>query len=654
MKICILTHTFPRHEKDYAAPFMHGVAQGMAEAGSTVFVLTPFVPNISLKRDGQKYKIVTYKYIYPDSFHKLGYSQTLENDMGIRPVMLILSPFMYLAGIVALWRLVKKEKIDLINAHWILPNGFIASVVSLVTGVPVVSTLPGSDVYMAQKNWLFRKMAQFSTYISTAITSNSPQLLSDLVKIYSSDKVVQDKIKKKQSAIIYGVDPKKFYPTEKQVSQIKSELSIDKKKLVVLGVGRLVEKKGFRYLIEASKTILKENKHVVFVLIGEGDQRKELEQLASKLGVLPHFIFPGWVDYEKLLYYYNTADIFILPSVRDNQGNLDDQSVSVVEAMACGKPIITSDFSGYKLVIENGENGFLVAEKDSFALADSLKKLIDNPQLRDRMGKASRDRSVKMYSWRAIGAQYNKLFNSLLVEPYSQSVPKIFAKESRIRKGEQIRVVLDSYLHNTKGLSLLDVGCSNGIITNLLSKGFKRTIGIDVDAEALSHAVNEYESKKLSFKNMSAEKMSFPDSSFDVVIANQVYEFVDSPQRVVSEIHRVLKKGGICFFGARNKYALIEAQYNIPFLSWVPKPFANFVVRISGKGRNFVGNYKNYSELIELVKKFTVHDYTQKILKNPSDYGYKSLNKYKSIARILPLKTLTPVLPNYIWILEKK
>jgi len=134
---------------------------------------------------------------------QLGYSETLDNDMGLPVLMWILSPFMYFFGFLKLIEVVRKEKIEIINAHWILPNGFIASVVSFFTGVTVVSTLPGSDVYMVQKNILFNMLGRFATWKSKWITSNSGQLIDDLANLTG--------IKLEQIFdCIYGVDPYKF------------------------------------------------------------------------------------------------------------------------------------------------------------------------------------------------------------------------------------------------------------------------------------------------------------------------------------------------------------------------------------------------------------------------------------------------------------
>ncbi|QQS38625.1 glycosyltransferase [Candidatus Woesebacteria bacterium] len=414
MKICILTHTFPRYKNDYAAPFMDGVAYGQTEAGNDVFVLTPYTRGFKRKVSDQKYTIVTYKYVWPESLHMLGYSNTLKNDMGVPKIMYALSPLMYFFGLVALIKLIKKEKINIINAHWIVPNGFIASIASYLTGVPVVSTLPGSDVYIAQKPQ-FRWMARFATRRSKWITSNSPQLLEDLAKInHPVDIKARNLLMKKFSPIIYGTYPSIFKPNRSAIASLRKKHNIPKDHVVIVSVGRLVPKKGFSYLIEAIPTVLKKYNKVTFLIVGEGDQRNDLTKLVKKLNVESHIIFPGWVKYDKLVNYYNLADVFILPSIRDEKGNLDDQSVSVVEAMSCGKPIVTTNFPGYKIVIEDGKNGYLISEKSLNEIASVLGKLVASKPLRDKMGKHSRQLVQVKFSWNAIGQQYNDLFKKLL------------------------------------------------------------------------------------------------------------------------------------------------------------------------------------------------------------------------------------------------
>lgn len=406
MRVCLLTHTFPRFSKDPAAPFMDGVASGIEKAGNEVFVLTPYSPFFkNTKRD---YQVITYKYIFPNCLHKLGYSETLSDDKNLKSVSLLLSPLLIIFGTITLYRLVKKEKIDLINAHWILPNGFMAAIVSKLTGVPVVSTLPGSDVYMAGKNDFYKLMAKFAAATSKVVTSNSGQLLADLANITGVDLVGKSKV------IIYGVDPEVFKPDAVNNTYLREKLSIAKNVPIVLGVGRLVTKKGFRYLIEAAPNVLKKYPDTVFVIVGDGDQRNALESLVNKKRISKNIRFTGSINYQELKNYYNLADISVLPSIRDEKGNLDDQSVSVIEAMACGKPVVTTDFPGYKLVIKNGVNGFLVSEKNTVGIEKALLKLISSSLLEGNIGRKNRETVVEKFSWLIIGRQYSQLFMTLV------------------------------------------------------------------------------------------------------------------------------------------------------------------------------------------------------------------------------------------------
>lgn len=405
MRICVLTHSFPRYINDPTAPFMTGVCKGLSEAGNTVFVLAPDNPFYVKKIKNNGYKLIIYRYIFPPSLHLLGYSQTLVNDKKFKIRVFLLSPLFFFFCFINLLRLVKKENVEVISAHWILPNGFIAALVKRFTQVKVVSTLPGSDVYVAQKNSLLRYMALFAADNSDGITSNSIQLKDDLVTLGA-------KIKKFKP-IIYGVDATVFKPDRNKRNFLRKSMNISGNTVVILGVGRLVEKKGFLYLVKAAKDVIHTNSHILFIIVGDGDQKSLLQAEVKKLRIEKYIRFPGKIDYSELVSYYNMADIFILPSVRDSEGNLDDQSVAAVEAMSCGKAVVTTDFPGYRMVIENNKDGFLVPEKDSKKISQVLSKLVSSPKLRKTSGQAARRKVLEQFTWGKIGKTYTDFFQSL-------------------------------------------------------------------------------------------------------------------------------------------------------------------------------------------------------------------------------------------------
>lgn len=235
---------------------------------------------------------------------------------------------------------------------------------------------------------------------------------------------------------------------------------------------------------------------------------------------------------------------------------------------------------------------------------------------------------------------------------YSQLVPKILNKEHRLRIAAQIIGVLQEYLREIQKLSCLDVGCSNGVITNYLAKYFNMVTGIDVDSIAIKDAKSSFKTKNVSFFEMSGQKMLFKDETFDVVICNQTYEFVDNQNDLAAEIFRVLKPGGICFLGARNKLTFFESQLGIPLLHFLPTRVASIIASFFDK-IYYPAKYLTLDGLKKLFKKFIIHDMTIPILKNPKKYNYISLVKYHLFIRFLPVELIYILLPNYIWILEK-
>lgn len=407
MRICVFTHTFPRFKEDTAAAFMHGFCEGLQRVGNQVFLLTPYDQNFNRPKSMQSYKIITYKYVWPKRFHLLGYSRTLQNDMRMKWNTYLLAPLMYFFGFLALLRLVKKEKIEIISAHWIIPNGFMAAWVSLLTSVPLQINLCGSDVFMASKNPVFKYLALFAAKRAKRIIGGgSIQWAEDLIKLGADPK--------KCSASLYGVDTRFFAPSSIGVSELKKKLSIKPNQLVIMGLGRFAEKKGFVYLIKVIPSLVKKHKNAIFVIMGDGDQRKELEELAQKLKVSEFLRMPGYAARDIANQYYNLADIFVATSTRDKEGNLDDQPLSLLEAMSCQKPVVATALAGIKTMVTDGVNGLLFKDKDVNQLEKNIEKLIVSPSLRQKFARENRRLSVQKFSIGAIGKYYTQLFQEMV------------------------------------------------------------------------------------------------------------------------------------------------------------------------------------------------------------------------------------------------
>jgi len=404
LRICILTHTFPRHKKDVAAAFMKGFADGLVQAGNEVVVVTPF--DLQFRRRGDPFKIVTYKYIWPDSLHILGYSRAMEADVSLRKNSYFLVPFLVLFGTLALLRTIKKEKIDIINVHWILPNGLVAAIASRWTNVPFVVTLPGTDAYLAYRYKIFGLVAKWIAQSSSGIVSNSSWHLNRILDLGVTGK--------KTAIFRYPTDVSKFRPLTVGLKKIRKRHDLQEGNLVILAVGRLVYKKGFNYLIKAISELTQKYPHLRLVIGGDGDLRDDWEKLAKKLGVDDKVLFLGNISRDEIIYYYNLADIMVAPSIVDKKGNVDGGPVVSFESMACAKPQIVTSVLGVADVMKDGVNGFVVPQKSSAAISRALDKLISSKSLREKMGKANRRLVSLQLSTKSIGKRYTQFFKDLV------------------------------------------------------------------------------------------------------------------------------------------------------------------------------------------------------------------------------------------------
>lgn len=403
MKICILTHTFPRNNQDVAAAFMKGFSDGLVQAGNKVVVITPFDPEFKRKND--PFTIVTYKYIWPKTLHLLGYSKTMEADVELRKRAYFLLPFMLLFGALALWRTVKKEKIDLINVHWILPNGLMALIISKLTKIPFVVTLPGTDAYLAYRYKIFGWVARLVAQNAAGITSNSSLHLKRILDLGVENKPTM--------VMCYPADISIFKPATEGLNKLRKNLGLKKENFIILAVGRLVYKKGFDYLIRAVAMLCKKYPQIRLVIGGDGDLRNRLVNLAKKLLIGDRALFIGNIPRDSIIYYYNLADVMVAPSIIDRKGNVDGGPVVSLESMSCGKPQILTNVLGVADIIEDGVNGFVIGEKDSRAIANALEKLIHSPSLRKRMGVANRRLITTELTTKKIGKKYSNFFRKV-------------------------------------------------------------------------------------------------------------------------------------------------------------------------------------------------------------------------------------------------
>lgn len=233
----------------------------------------------------------------------------------------------------------------------------------------------------------------------------------------------------------------------------------------------------------------------------------------------------------------------------------------------------------------------------------------------------------------------------------------MYDRDARERKAQTMVAVLDDFLRtDLRSLSLLDIGASTGIIDSYLADHFKTVVGVDIDRQAIMRAAEMRDKPNLRFALGDAMNLPFADKCFDVLICAQIYEHVPDATKLLSEIHRVLKPRGICYFAAGNRLSINEPHYRLPFLSILPRPLAHVYLRLARRGTFYYEKHLSYWGLKALVRRFELIDYTARIVTHPelfhAQYMIRPGTLKARLARLL-LRLAYWAFPGYIWLLRK-
>lgn len=217
--------------------------------------------------------------------------------------------------------------------------------------------------------------------------------------------LVEDK--SKISVIYNGVDTNYFHPTNKMESRKKLELA--KNRRIILSVRRLVYKNGLDTLIESVRYIAKEHPDVLFVVAGKGPSKKLIEDRIKESGIEENINLTGFVKDELLPIYYNAADYFVLPSASG-----EGLPLVLLEAMACGLPVISTMVGGTPEIIEHMKNGVLVPPRNPEAMAVIISELLSNEGLGLTIGEEARKIVVNKFTWEKNLRQLQTIYSEFL------------------------------------------------------------------------------------------------------------------------------------------------------------------------------------------------------------------------------------------------
>ena len=231
-----------------------------------------------------------------------------------------------------------------------------------------------------------------------------------------------------------------------------------------------------------------------------------------------------------------------------------------------------------------------------------------------------------------------------------------FSLEGRERKARKVLAILEQAAGDLSGKSLLDIGCSAGIMTRYFAIAFARVVGTDIDQPALRHAYSSDSEKRVAWAAADSQCLPFGEASFDVVNCTHIYEHVPDAARLMDEIFRVLRPGGICFFSAGNRLSYMEPHYRLPLLSVVPKLVAHRYLQILGRGSHYYETHRTYWGLRQLVRRFDLEDYTLRVVADPGRYFADDMvlpGSLKQRLVLLALRVAMWICPTYLWVLRR-
>lgn len=287
------------------------------------------------------------------------------------------------------------QAFDLTHSFFTVPCGFLSMLLKWEFGLPYVVSLRGSDVPGYSNRFpLIYALAKPGFRLiwkkAAAVVSNSEGLKELALKTNPKQKI---------DTIPNGIDTEKFKPDENDDSERYTFV-------ITPGASRLTARKGLVYLLEAVSELAKNYSGIRVEIMGEGDEKENLEKKAADLKIEGKVHFLGRIPREKTPGYYREADLFVLPSLNEGMSN------AMLEALASGLPILATDSGGIKELVKDGQNGYIIEMKNAADIAAKIRKLLLNPPLRKKMGEESRKKALEM-NWSKVAEEYGKLYKKV-------------------------------------------------------------------------------------------------------------------------------------------------------------------------------------------------------------------------------------------------
>ena len=382
-KLLVLASTYPARAGDGTPQFVRDLATVEALSYSTT-VLVPSVPGGARREVDGTLEVRRFRY-FPRRWEDLADGAILENLRRRKSRWAQVLP-LFLAEVLAIRREVREVKPDVIQVHWLIPQGLAALIAA--PKVPKLVTVHGGDIY-GLRDRVSRRLFRAILKNADAVTTMNTDMRDRLVELGADASTTV--------VLSMGADVTAIRPLAAAAERCTGR---------ILFVGRLVEKKGVSVLLEALRLL--EDTGYDLHIAGDGPLRSQLTSDSSGLRVT----FLGVLGREALAAEFGAASIAVFPSVPAVSGDQDGLPVVLLEAMSTGCAVVASNLPGLRDAVEDGQSGLLTAPGSAEELAAALGRLLRDQELCDQLGRAALIRA-ESFSVDAIGGRYVALLDGV-------------------------------------------------------------------------------------------------------------------------------------------------------------------------------------------------------------------------------------------------
>lgn len=387
--VLVLASTYPRWVNDHEPGFIHELCKRLTSHFNVIALVPDAIdadPNGLL--DGVQ--VVRYKYA-PKKLQSLVNNGGIVNNLKAFWWKWLLVPGFLIGQYLAVKKILSTQKVDIIHAHWLIPQGWIASRFCQRFNLPYVVTSHGGDLFGLQGHALTKVKKQVAED-ATAMT-----VVSQAMKEYLNQEAIKPKV---LEVIPMGVDLRNRFIPNLQIKRNKNEL---------LFVGRLVPKKGLNFLLDALALLVNERPELRLNIVGFGPEEFALKQQVTQLNLEKNVNFLGARSQDQLPQMYQQAALFVAPFVRADNGDQEGLPVALMEAIGCGCPAVVGHVAGIEDLLGEDIQHIAVHPHNTQELVSAISKTLDEPMLAAERTLRIRQHALTLIDWDSVASAYSNI-----------------------------------------------------------------------------------------------------------------------------------------------------------------------------------------------------------------------------------------------------